>query len=206
MTNRGGRPLEFDPDTALAQMLRVFWEQGYDNTSVDDLEHATGLARPSLYNTFGKKRQIYEAAIDSYLDRFDAFVADYLVNGSDGLDDIDRFVVDLVAGYDNPAYAPGCAMLNDMAANGNGNDFTRARAQRYVATLTRGLTSAVDRAVELGEVSSDAASTVVSRMKVYLVGLNMLARNASTLADIGDHVEAIRSDLAAWRSARGRTE
>ena len=44
----------------------VFWEKGYDGASVDDLTAAMGIQRPSLYATFGNKRDVFVAAIDRY--------------------------------------------------------------------------------------------------------------------------------------------
>jgi len=37
----------------------VFWRNGYDGTSLDDLVAATGMNRPSLYAAFGDKRDLY---------------------------------------------------------------------------------------------------------------------------------------------------
>jgi len=46
-------------DVALARAADVFWKQGYDGTSLDDLAAATGMNRPSLYAAFGDKRALY---------------------------------------------------------------------------------------------------------------------------------------------------
>ncbi|MGE5163663.1 MAG: helix-turn-helix domain-containing protein, partial [Sphingobacteriales bacterium] len=53
---RRGRPRAYNPDTALARAADVFWRNGYDGTSLDDLVAATGMNRPSLYAAFGDKR------------------------------------------------------------------------------------------------------------------------------------------------------
>ena len=60
------RPRQFDLDAVLDKAVDVFWGQGYEGTSTDDLEAATGLKRGSLYNAFGNKRGLYLAALDRY--------------------------------------------------------------------------------------------------------------------------------------------
>ncbi|MEH3077687.1 MAG: helix-turn-helix domain containing protein [Quadrisphaera sp.] len=63
-----GRPAGFEEASAVRAARRVFWEHGYEQASVPDLERATGLGRSSLYHAFGSKRGLYDAALASYLD------------------------------------------------------------------------------------------------------------------------------------------
>ena len=61
-----GRPKEFDPEETLEQIMSVFWLKGYEGASLQDIEAATGLKKPSLYRTFGDKRAMYLAALAAY--------------------------------------------------------------------------------------------------------------------------------------------
>jgi len=63
------RPREFDEDVVLGKVLSVFWERGYDGTSVEDLVERTGLGRASLYGAFGDKERLFERALALYLSR-----------------------------------------------------------------------------------------------------------------------------------------
>lgn len=60
------RPREFDIDEALDRAMAVFWEKGYEGTSLQDLLQAMKIARGSLYKAFEDKHSIYLAALDRY--------------------------------------------------------------------------------------------------------------------------------------------
>ena len=60
------RPREFDSHEVLDQMTGVFWEKGYEGTSMRDLLKATGLNKQSLYGAFGNKQEIYLAVLKNY--------------------------------------------------------------------------------------------------------------------------------------------
>lgn len=60
------RTKTFDETTALDRAMALFWEQGYEATSVRDLAGRAGIGLSSLYNAFGDKRDIYDAALDRY--------------------------------------------------------------------------------------------------------------------------------------------
>ncbi|MDX2343553.1 MAG: TetR/AcrR family transcriptional regulator [Acidimicrobiia bacterium] len=61
-----GRPRSFDRDKVLDAAVLVFWEKGYDGASIESLTGAMGINRPSLYATFGSKRELFIQAIDRY--------------------------------------------------------------------------------------------------------------------------------------------
>jgi TetR/AcrR family transcriptional regulator, copper-responsive repressor len=68
-SRRRGRPRAFEPETALAQAMDVFWGHGFAAASLDDISAATGLNRPSLYGAFGDKRALYLQAYGQYRKR-----------------------------------------------------------------------------------------------------------------------------------------
>lgn len=60
------RPKEFDESRALAAAMGLFWERGYEATTMRDLSTHTGVAISSLYATFGGKHDIYLATLAEY--------------------------------------------------------------------------------------------------------------------------------------------
>lgn len=61
----------------------LFWEQGYEKTSIGELEKKTGLDRSSLYHAFGNKHALFRAAPFPVLASFILFVRSTLVCSRD---------------------------------------------------------------------------------------------------------------------------
>jgi len=63
---RPGPPKAFDTNAALNAAMVVFWEKGFEGTSLTDLTEAMGINRPSLYATFGDKHSLFRQALDRF--------------------------------------------------------------------------------------------------------------------------------------------
>lgn len=46
--------------------MRVFWEQGYEGSSLTDLTGAMGISRTSMYAAFGNKDDLFRRALERY--------------------------------------------------------------------------------------------------------------------------------------------
>lgn len=61
------RTKQFNEDEVLQKAVEIFWKQGYNATSMDDLVKNLGINRASLYDTFGGKKQLFQKAINRYI-------------------------------------------------------------------------------------------------------------------------------------------
>lgn len=61
-----GRPRTFDREAALRSALELFWQVGYEPTTIAGLCKAMGINPPSLYAAFGNKAQLFMEAVNYY--------------------------------------------------------------------------------------------------------------------------------------------
>lgn len=62
------RTKSFDENLVLESAMLLFWKKGYSATSMKELEGAMRLSPTSIYNAFGSKRELFEKALQLYLD------------------------------------------------------------------------------------------------------------------------------------------
>ncbi|MFR0636787.1 TetR/AcrR family transcriptional regulator [Arthrobacter sp. LS16] len=109
------RTLAFDRAEAVRRARSVFWSRGYESASVPELEAATGLSRSSIYNSFGSKRGLFDAAVDSYLEevvrpRLEPFTREEIA-----ADSLQNYLTSLASKLENTnseRLAIGCMLVN----------------------------------------------------------------------------------------------
>ena len=67
MTSKG-RPKTFENNEALSKAQELFWEKGYEATSLSELINHMGISRQSLYNTFGNKHDLFIKCFETYVE------------------------------------------------------------------------------------------------------------------------------------------
>ncbi len=56
----------FDRAHVIDKVTNLFWQKGYNGTSMQDLVDVTGLNRSSFYNSFGDKFTLFEESLKYY--------------------------------------------------------------------------------------------------------------------------------------------
>jgi TetR/AcrR family transcriptional repressor of nem operon len=105
------RSKEFDEERALAAAMDVFWRQGYENTSLEALLREMGIARQSLYDTFGDKRALYLKSMALYRERTNSSLRATLTSAPMVKEGVRRVLLGLVA-ETREQHERGCLLLS----------------------------------------------------------------------------------------------
>ena len=134
--------------------MAVFWTKGYEGASLDDLTHATGVGRQSLYDTFGDKRALYLAALERYRDRTEGTLL-ALLEGPSPLRVTIRACLDYVIREASPKGSLRGCMLVDAAVERDEQDDEVFRCiDRACAARTKALERRFARAQKEGELGA----------------------------------------------------
>src|SRR5215469_5226807 len=116
-----GRPREFSETATLDAAMRVFWEKGYEGTSLDDLTQAMRINRSSLYSTFGDKESLFRRVIARYQSGPLGFLPNALAEpGARAV--VEALLRSTVKFLVDPSHPRGCLSLQGGMACGSENE------------------------------------------------------------------------------------
>jgi TetR/AcrR family transcriptional repressor of nem operon len=190
------RPKSFDEDTVLDQAVQLFWERGYESTSLADLEAHLGLGRQSLYNTFGDKQALFLKALDRYRHEVGEAVFAPLNAPGAGLDAIRAFFRRSVEMLTAPGPRRGCMVANTILERGVQDPDALLRCIHSRNVLERGFRRTLAQAKAQGKVAPDLDVDATATLLVTQnYGLILLAKTGATAEDLHATVEVLLARL-----------
>jgi AcrR family transcriptional regulator len=180
-----GRPRSFDPAEALDRALHVFWTKGYEGASLEDLEEAMGINRPSLYAAFGNKEALFRKALDRYLDHGPpAHLRDSL-NQPSAKAVFEHVLTHAPDHLTDPRNPRGCLAVQGALACGDDADPIRKElATRREAGVTA-LRKRFERAKKEGDLPRNANPADLARYLATVIhGMAVQAAGGATRAEL----------------------
>jgi TetR/AcrR family transcriptional repressor of nem operon len=170
------RPKEFDPERALAKAMRLFWRLGYENTSLEMLMKEIGIARQSLYDTFGDKRALYLKAMAYYRDQTNGETRKMLNEIPSVKDGFTKLLYGL-AGETREQHERGCLLLSANLQRDPKDAVVREFLRNNQARVEAIFVQALLRAQKQGELSpKDDPSALARFFIVTIQGMRAMAR------------------------------
>lgn len=190
-----GRPRLFDEDVVLGRLTKLFWHQGYHQTSVVDIVEASGVHKPSLYRAFGAKEELFAKVLRHYLAQRMAMFADMVEQAGPGIQGIHSFLDQFEADAVSERGRDGCLMVmasNELRGILSGYDFStdyRQQMGEQIENLIRqGLPEAEDALVQ--------ART--DMLMTSLLGVQVIMRSGADADEICRHLHAVHLVVDSW--------
>jgi AcrR family transcriptional regulator len=157
-----GRLRQFNIEEAITAATTLFWQKGYEGTSLAELTSTMGINPPSFYAAFKSKAALFRIALERYRKEYLGFAAKALEEPTA------RAVAErLLFGYADmlasPGHPPGCLAMNSAwSADSDGirDELREWRAYRK-KTLRKRLQKAIDEGDLPGDTSAEALAQYV---------------------------------------------
>jgi len=163
------RTKEFDPAAALGAALDLFWRRGYEATSMADLVEHLGIARASIYATFGSKHELYLRALRHYGETRDAALLEELSQPGPALTGVRALVRRFATEAAGDEQHRGCFVTNTAVELAPHDTAAARRVEASWDHLEAGLTSALLRARAQGELPEGRDPRQLARMLLVLL-------------------------------------
>lgn len=193
-----GRPRSFDRDEAVHQAMNLFWQYGYECTSLAMLKAnlGKGITAPSFYAAFGSKEALFEEVVDCYMSTYgqvNECLWDDTLEPRRAVELALRRSANMQTDHEHPS---GCliALSVNICSPGHEHISEILAAQR--AHTREGFMRCVLRAKDAGELAADTdARALAMFLHSFEMGLSTEARDGAT----GEELDAAASSaMKAW--------
>ncbi len=189
------RPQEFNTADALDKAMKVFWNKGYEATSLVDLLSATGLSKSSLYGTFGDKRELFLAAYDAYRAER-AREMDMILNKGPARSAIEAFFRKIVADAAAVELSSGCMSTNQAVEMAPHDPLVRNRVETDFQLIEDAFARTIERGQKDGSVRSPTSARTLARLLVVAFpGLQVMVRAGAAKPRLNDALDLLLSNL-----------
>ncbi|MEU4475124.1 TetR/AcrR family transcriptional regulator [Micromonospora sp. NPDC023888] len=196
-----GRPRTFDRDAALAAATRLFWERGYQATSISELTEAMGIRPASLYAAFGDKQSLFKEVVATYgSSPVGAFVGAALGEEPTAYAAFTRILREAAEIYPDPSHPAGCltitAATNVAVQDAGIETFLRDLRNANLRVFQDRLTAAR----QAGELPRDTdPHALAGYFAAVIQGMSQRARDG---ADKTELTQVAELALTAWPTHR----
>ncbi len=171
-----GRPKIFDEEEAVQQATALFWQQGYEATSLQDLLQVMGIQKGSFYHAFSSKKALFLRCMQAHdTHSFSEFMV-MLAGTDDPIGLIKglflQFATDTTANH-----GKGCFAGNIVAELSGTDAPLAAGAKAYLLTLERIFFEQITWAQLNGQLQNPTDAKVLARYLLNLWnGINITRR------------------------------
>lgn len=158
----GGRPRGFDPDAALDAAVETFWRRGYDGAGLGELTERMGISRPALYRFFGDKAQLFDAALDRYIQSNMGYVREALALPT-AHDVAEAFLIGNARAVTMPGRPHGCLSVQ-AAVTDDADAFASLRDNRRA--IQELLTERFSRSIAEGDLGPHEDADEIARFLI----------------------------------------
>ena len=191
-----GRPLAYDPDTALEAAMQVFWLHGYEATSLQDLLRAMGLSKSSFYQAFGSKKELFLRCVNRYCDKLAELLRGQLAAAAGGLDFIEQRLLDAAAEAQCRKLRRGCMLMSTANELAQKDLSIAGRVDSGFAGLREIFAEAVRRGQTEGTITTEQTTDSLADFLICNIGgIKTLVKGGADEARVREIVAVILRGL-----------
>ncbi|MEC0206019.1 TetR/AcrR family transcriptional regulator [Paenibacillus lautus] len=176
---RTGRPRAFNRDEAVAAAMLLFWEHGYESTSLAQLRTAMGdISAASFYAAFESKESLFREVMDRYISTYGQVSESFRDTSLTSKKAIEQGLRRSARMQTESSHPLGCLLILSAVNCSPEQQHIRELLANERARVNGWLKGCIERAVTNGELpDSTDISMLVTLFETFLQGISTQARD-----------------------------
>ena len=189
------RPRQYDRKEVLEKTTNLFWEKGFEATSMNEVVARTGLNKHSLYSEFGDKEKLFIDCIDYYNSNSSRFLRDILARKPLGLSNIEAFFENRVS-YAASNECKGCLIFNSVTEKETLSEEINLKINSRVSKIKALFYNCLEAAKERKEISGDKdCKALANYLTCFTCGLVSFGKNETNKKELRKMVDVAFSTV-----------
>lgn len=176
---RTGRPRAFNRDEAVAAAMLLFWEHGYESTSLAQLRAAMGdISAASFYAAFESKESLFREVMDQYISTYGQVSESFRDTSVTSKTAIEQGLRRSARMQTESSHPLGCLLVLSAVNCSPEQQHIREMLTKERARVHGWLKGCIERAVANGELpNSTDIPMLVTLFETFLQGISTQARD-----------------------------
>ncbi len=162
------RSKSYDENIVLERAMNVFWQNGFEATSVRLLEKEMGINQFSIYSSFSSKKILFIESIRRYREHVRQNVYQTLLEEGAGMKELEQYLLKAAQKKRGPGTSRGCLVVNTAAEIGGSDEEIADEVNGYFSFIREMLKKVLKTAVAKGEISAD---TDIEKQSAFFLGV-----------------------------------
>lgn len=184
------RTKDFDEKAVLDKAVCLFWNKGYNATSMQDLVDNLGISRSSLYDTFGDKHELYLRALSNYQEQGAKQLMAIAGSAQNGKEAVRGLLDHITANMLGDRERKGCFMVNANVETATHDAEVMKVITRNEGMVEEAFYQAIKKGFESGEFRSKQDPRALARFVSNTIkGIQVSAKSVKDRKVFEDIVE-----------------
>lgn len=188
--------IKFDRADALEKATLLFWQKGYQGTSMRDLQACLDMRPGSIYASFGSKDNLFAEVLQGYAAQSLAELARFSSLHASPLVGLKQFLSHVVLDGDTPAACRLCLLAKALSELPEEQVTLIHTAQDALLSIEKRFACILRKAQEAGEIPGAANCDYLAKwFQMQAMGLRAFARTGASAKVLSVMIEDVFSHL-----------
>jgi TetR/AcrR family transcriptional repressor of nem operon len=161
------RTKAFDTNEVLHKAMSVFGSRGYEGAKLPDLITGLGIARQSLYDTYGTKRDLFLTAVKYYMDRKNRDLQELMDQPGTVTDKVEQAFTTMIKVLADPDLRRECFIISSAIEQAPHDEELAAYMHANTEQVEQAFYTMLECGMEQGELSLELNIRDLSRFLAH---------------------------------------